>query len=44
MMGMASFIGIEKGKAFSPDAKMQALLVEAEQVAFAMNTTLFRSV
>jgi len=40
MMGMASMIGIEKGKPFEPDAATQALLIEAEKVAFAMNTTL----
>ncbi len=40
MMGMASMIGIEKGKPFEPDEAMRALLVEAEEVAFAMNTTL----
>ena len=40
MMGMASMIGIEKGKPFEPDAAMRALLVEAEKVAFAMNVTL----
>jgi hypothetical protein len=40
MMGMASILGIEKGKPFEPDEKMRALLIEAEEVAFAMNTTL----
>jgi hypothetical protein len=40
MMGMASMIGLEKGKPFEPDAATGALLIEAEQVAFAMNTTL----
>jgi hypothetical protein len=45
MMGMASLIGIEKGKPFAPDADTQALLIEAEKVAFAMSTTLsFESV
>jgi hypothetical protein len=40
MMGMASLVGLEKGKAFEPDADTRALLVEAETVAFAMNTML----
>ena len=40
MMGMASIIGLEKGKPFEPDAGMRKLLIEAERVAFAMNTTL----
>jgi hypothetical protein len=45
MMGMASILGIEKGKPFNPDAKTRAILVEAEKVAFAMNATLsFESV
>jgi hypothetical protein len=45
MMGMASILGIEKGKPFDPDAETQATLIEAEKVAFAMNATLsFESV
>jgi hypothetical protein len=45
MMGMASILGIEKGKPFNPDAKTRAILVEAEKVAYAMNATLsFESV
>jgi len=40
MMGMASLVGLEKGKPFEPDAATRALLIEAETVAFAMNTTL----
>jgi hypothetical protein len=40
MMGMASLIGLEKGKSFAPDAETRALLIEAEKVAFAMSTTL----
>jgi hypothetical protein len=45
MMGMASILGLEKGKPFKPDAETRALLVEAEKVAFAMNMTLsFESV
>jgi len=40
MMGMASFIGIEKGKPFKPDAKTRKLLIEAEKIAFAMTATL----
>ena len=40
MMGMASIIGIEKGKLFEPDDDTSALLVEADKVAFAMNATL----
>jgi hypothetical protein len=45
MMGMASILGLEKGKPFNPDAETRALLVEAEKVAYAMNATLsFESV
>jgi hypothetical protein len=45
MMGMASIFGLEKGKPFNPDAETRALLIEAEQVAYAMNSTLsFESV
>jgi hypothetical protein len=45
MMGMATILGIEKGKPFAPDAETKALLIEAEKVAFAMATTLsFESV
>ena len=45
MMGMASILGIEKGKPFNPDAETRATLIEAEKVAFAMNATLsFESV
>ena len=45
MMGMASVLGIEKGKAFNPDPEMLVILEEAEKVAFAMNATLsFESV
>jgi hypothetical protein len=45
MMGMASILGIEKGKPFNPDEKTRAILEEAEKVAFAMNATLsFESV
>jgi len=45
MMGMASFLGIEKGRPFNPDEKTRAILEEAEKVAFAMNATLsFNSV
>jgi hypothetical protein len=45
MMGMASIFGLEKGKPFNPDAKTRAMLVEAEKVAYAMNSTLsFESV
>jgi len=45
MMGMASMVGLEKGEPFEPDAETRALLVEAEQVAFAMSATLsFESV
>jgi hypothetical protein len=45
MMGMASIFGLEKGKPFKPDAESRALLVEAEKVAYAMNSTLsFESV
>jgi len=40
MMGMASILGIEKGKPFNPDEKTRAILDEAEEVAFAMNATL----
>jgi hypothetical protein len=40
MMGMASIIGLEKGKAFKPDASMRTLLIEAEKMAYAMNATL----
>ncbi len=40
MMGMASILGIEKGKPYNPDAKTLAILEEAEKVAFAMNATL----
>jgi len=40
MMGMASIFGIEKGKPFKPDAETRAMLVEAEKVAYAMNSTL----
>jgi hypothetical protein len=40
MMGMASIFGLEKGKSFKPDAKTRAMLVEAEKVAYAMNSTL----
>lgn len=45
MMGMASIFGLEKGKPFNPDAETRAMLIEAEKVAFAMNSTLsFESV
>jgi hypothetical protein len=45
MMGMASIFGLEKGKPFNPDDKTRATLVEAEKVAYAMNSTLsFESV
>ena len=45
MMGMASILGIEKGKPFNPDEKTRVILEEAEKVAFAMNATLsFESV
>ena len=45
MMGMASILGIEKGKPFNPDDETRAILEEAEKVAFAMNATLsFKSV
>ncbi|MEJ2487218.1 MAG: DUF1254 domain-containing protein [Anaerolineales bacterium] len=45
MMGMATILGIEKGKPFNPDDKTRAILAEAEKVAFAMNATLsFKSV
>jgi hypothetical protein len=45
MMGMASIFGLEKGKPFDPDSKTRAMLVEAEKVAYAMNSTLsFESV
>jgi len=45
MMGMATILGIEKGKSFNPDDKTRAILAEAEKVAFAMNATLsFKSV
>jgi hypothetical protein len=45
MMGMASIFGLEKGKPFKPDAETRALLIEAEKVAYAMNSTLsFESV
>jgi hypothetical protein len=45
MMGMASVFGLEKGKPLSPDAETRALLIEAERVGLAMNTTLsFESV
>jgi hypothetical protein len=40
MMGMASIFGLEKGKPFEPNAKTRAMLVEAEKVAYAMNSTL----
>lgn len=40
MMGMASLIGIEKGKPFAPDAALKKLLTEAEQVAWAICTSL----
>lgn len=40
MMGMASIFGLEKGKPFKPDAETRAMLIEAEQVAYAMNSTL----
>jgi hypothetical protein len=40
MMGMASIFGLEKGKPFNPDAATRAMLVEAETVAYAMNSTL----
>ncbi len=45
MMGMASIFGLEKGKPFKPDAETRALLIEAEKVGYAMNSTLsFESV
>jgi hypothetical protein len=45
MMGMASILGIEKGKPFNPGENTRAILEEAEKVAFAMNATLsFKSV
>lgn len=45
MMGMVSIIGLEKGKPFEPDAETRALLIEAEKVGYAMNSTLsFESV
>jgi hypothetical protein len=40
MMGMASLIGLEKGKPFKPDEGTRSILIEAEKVGFAMNTTL----
>jgi hypothetical protein len=40
MMGMATILGIEKGKPFNPDEKTRSILAEAEKVAFAMNATL----
>jgi hypothetical protein len=45
MMGMAAILGMEKGKPFKPNAETRALLIEAEKVAYAMNSTLsFESV
>lgn len=45
MMGMASILGIEKGKVFNPNPKTIAILEEAEKVAFGMHATLsFKSV